>query len=132
MTTEQTLTYITPLINDLIAAGCPPLPEWCILTPHAYRIYGPVWKHDCDGSVENSDAVLAAVTTWVMGEVVPWDNDAFDEAHVTYQEYEGVFAWEVLDERADKTIRGVEIKYSAAVLALLRAIHGVVCGEVKA
>ena len=132
MTTEQTLTDINPLINDLIAAGCPPLPEWCILTPHAYRIYGPVWKHDCDGSVENPDAVLDAVTAWAIGIVRPWvlEQGHGYPAYLLDPDGEGFITGMLMpdgEERHTNTTKDP----ASAILALLRAIRGVVCGEVK-
>ena len=146
MTTEQTLDDIAPLIKDLIAAGCPPLPEWVWsvdnweIAEHPYSSPAPWDQDDGPNSIHNSEAVLSAVTTWVMGEVVPWahyehmnPNEPYEPACPYYTVTRTFKGKWLLAPSPNRYSRNEEhASHIPAVLALLRALHGVVCGEVKA
>lgn len=131
-TTADQLKSITPIIRELVAAGAPELPEWCVLTPQSYRIQGEVWKRDCSGYVECPEAVLSAVCTWVMGDVAQWLNSWRGNEYSLPVYDRSTAIWKWMLQRSGSGFEDSDFcesdTFQGAVFDFMRAIHGVVCG----
>lgn len=140
MTTDQQLTSITPIINDLLEVkGCPKLPEWVDLED-MYILGDEATDGGYEGGTRNPPAVLNEVCMWTMGKVVPWVQILIDDISITLPYADHVIGGEtrfrcrvILDihnwDSVHAPIVVDESSFILAILALLRAIHGVVCGK---